>query len=167
MAEMTEMQVHEERVMNLVESSSGTPTITPLTKTNAHRAESIRRIGTDKDAVAFHFRKKSTGMYMYIHTYTENGEEKELRASDFKNWEVTEFKYPGYLEELEEIAVNAYRWNSHDPETRAETDIMGYEKQLHEDLKKIPEAKKRITSILTKVKYPFYSTASHAAQTRW
>lgn len=68
---MTEMQVHEERVMNLVESSSGNPTITPLTKTNAHRAESIRRIGTDKDAVAFHFRKKSTGMYMYIHTYTE------------------------------------------------------------------------------------------------
>ena len=63
MAEMTEMQVHEERVMNLVESSSGNPTITPLTKTNAHRAESIRRIGTDKDAVAFHFRKKSTGMY--------------------------------------------------------------------------------------------------------
>ena len=41
MAEMTEMQVHEERVMNLVESSSGNPTITPLTKTNAHRAESI------------------------------------------------------------------------------------------------------------------------------
>lgn len=164
---MTEMQVHEERVMNLVESSSGNPTITPLTKTNAHRAESIRRIGTDKDAVAFHFRKKSKGMYMYIHTYTENGEEKELRTSDFKNWEVTGFKYPGYLEELEEIAVNAYRWNSHDPETRAETDIMGYEKQLHEDLKKIPEAKNRITSILTKVKYPFYSTASHAAQTRW
>ncbi len=87
--------------------------------------------------------KKRTGMYMYIHTYTENGEEKELRASDFKNWEVTGFKYPGYLEELEEIAVNAYRWNSHDPGTRAETDIMGYEKQLHEDLKKIPEAKKQ------------------------
>ena len=98
---MTEMQVHEEQVMNLVESSSGNPTITPLTRTNAHRAESIRRIGTDKDAVTFHFRKKSTGMYMYIHTYTENGEEKELRASDFKNWEVTKFKYPGYLEELE------------------------------------------------------------------
>jgi len=142
MAEMTEMQVHEEQVMNLVESSSGNPTITPLTKTNAHCAESIRRIGTDKDAVTFHFRKKSKGMYMYIHTYTENGEEKELHASDFKNWEVTKFKYPGYLEELEEIAVNAYRWNSHDPETRAETDIMGYEKQLHEDLKKIPETKK-------------------------
>ena len=156
---MTEMQVHEERVMNLVESSSGNPTITPLTKTNAHRAESIRRIGTDKDAVAFHFRKKSKGMYMYIHTYTENGEEKELHASDFKNWEVTEFKYPGYLEELEEIAVNAYRWNSHDPETRAETDIMGYEKQLHEDLKKIPEAKKQdyINTYKSKISVLFHS----------
>ena len=156
---MTEMQVHEEQVMNLVESSSGNPTITPLTRTNAHRAESIRRIGTDKDAVAFHFRKKSTGMYMYIHTYTENGEEKELRASDFKNWEVTGFKYPGYLEELEEIAVNAYRWNSHAPETRAETDIMGYEKQLHEDLKKIPEAKKQdyINTYKSKISVLFHS----------
>ena len=158
---MTEMQVHEERVMNLVESSSDNPTITPLTKTNAHRAESIRRIGTDKDAVAFHFRKKSKGMYMYmyIHTYTENGEEKELRASDFKNWEVTGFKYPGYLEEQEEIAVNAYRWNSHDPETRAETDIMGYEKQLHEDLKKIPEAKKQdyINTYKSKISVLFHS----------
>ena len=61
---MTEMQVHEERVMNLVESSSGNPTITPLTKTNAHRAKSIRRKGKNKNAVAFHFRKKSKGMYM-------------------------------------------------------------------------------------------------------
>ena len=50
---MTEMQVHEERVMNLVKSSSGNPTITPLTKTNAHRAESIRRIGTDKVRICF------------------------------------------------------------------------------------------------------------------
>ena len=156
---MTEIQVHEEQVMNLVESSSGNPTITPLTKTNAHCAESIRRIGTDKDAVTFHFRKKSKGMYMYIHTYTENGEEKELHASDFKNWEVTKFKYPGYLEELEEIAVNAYRWNSHDPETRAETDIMGYEKQLHEDLKKIPEAKKQdyINTYKSKISVLFHS----------
>ena len=138
---MTEMQVHEERVMNLVKSSSDNPTITPLTKTNAHRAESIRRIGTDKDAVAFHFRKKSKGMYMYIHTYTENGEEKEVRASDFKNWEVTKFKYPGYLEDLLDAAYNAYRWSSFEPEARAETDIMQYEKQLVEDLKLIPEEK--------------------------
>ncbi len=63
---MTEMQVHEERVMNLVKSSSGNPTITPLTKTNAHRAESIRRIGTDKDAVAFQFPQEK---YRYVYVY--------------------------------------------------------------------------------------------------
>lgn len=158
MAEITEMQVHEERVMNLVESS-GNRTITPLTKTNAHRVKSIRQIGTNRDAVAFHFRKKHTGMHMYIHTYTENGEEKELHPADFKNWEAVEFKYPGYLEELEKIATDAYRWNSHDPEARAETDIMGYEKQLHEDLKKIPEAKKQdyINTYKSKISVLFHS----------
>lgn len=158
MAEITEMQVHEERVMNLVESS-GNRTITPLTKTNAHRVKSIRQIGTNRDAVAFHFRKKHTGMHMYIHTYTENGEEKELHLADFKNWEAVEFKYPGYLEELEKIATDAYRWNSHDPEARAETDIMGYEKQLHEDLKKIPEAKKQdyINTYKSKISVLFHS----------
>ncbi len=158
MAEITEMQVHEERVMHLVESN-GNRTITPLTKTNAHRVKSIRQIGTNRDAVAFHFRKKHTGMHMYIHTYTENGEEKELHPADFKNWEAVEFKYPGYLEELEKIATDAYRWNSHDPEARAETDIMGYEKQLHEDLKKIPEAKKQdyINTYKSKISVLFHS----------
>ena len=158
MAEITEMQIHEEQVMNLVESS-GNQTITPLTKTNAHRVKSIRQIGTNRDTVAFHFRKKHTGMHMYIHTYTENGEEKELHPADFKNWEAVEFKYPGYLEELEKIATDAYRWNSHDPEARAETDIMGYEKQLHEDLKKIPEAKKQdyINTYKSKISVLFHS----------
>ena len=158
MAEITEMQVHEERVMNLVESS-GNRTITPLTKTNAHRVKSIRQIGTNRDAVAFHFRKKHTGMHMYIHTYTENGEEKELHLADFKNWEAVEFKYPGYLEELEKIATDAYRLNSYHSEARAETDIMGYEKQLHEDLKKIPEAKKQdyINTYKSKISVLFHS----------
>ena len=158
MAEITEMQIHEEQVMNLVESS-GNQTITPLTKTNAHRVKSIRQIGTNRDTVAFHFRKKHTGMHMYIHTYTENGEEKELHPADFKNWEAVEFKYPGYLEELEKIATDAYRWTSHDPEARAETDIMGYEKQLHEDLKKIPEAKRQdyINTYKSKISVLFHS----------
>lgn len=96
---------------------------------------------------------------MYIHTYTENGEERELHPADFKNWEAVEFKYPGYLEELEKIATDAYRWNSHNPEARAETDIMGYEKQLHEDLKKIPEAKRLdyINTYKSKISVLFHS----------
>ena len=139
MTEMTKMQVHEEQVMNLAKTT-GNPTIIPLTETNAHRVKSIRRTGTNMEAVAFHFRKKSTGMYMYTHSYEENGVEKELYPADFKDWEVTEVKHPGYLEEFEEAAINAYNWNSFDPKVRAETDIMQYEMQLHEDLKKIPQA---------------------------
>ena len=66
---------------------------------------------------------------MYIHTYTENGEEKEVRASDFKNWEVTKFKVSRLSGRTGRNRRQCLpRWNSHDPETRAETDIMGYEK---------------------------------------
>ena len=49
---------------------------------------------------------------------------------------------PGYLGNLREIALSAYRWNSFDPEKRAEEDVASYERQLHEDLEKIPEEKK-------------------------
>ena len=45
------------------------------------------------------------------------------------------------LEDLLDAAYNAYRWSSFEPEARAETDIMQYEKQLVEDLKQIPEEK--------------------------
>lgn len=49
---------------------------------------------------------------------------------------------PGYLGNLREMALSAYRWNSFDPEKRAEEDVASYERQLHEDLEKIPEEKK-------------------------
>lgn len=49
---------------------------------------------------------------------------------------------PCYLGDLMRMAQNAYRWNSFDPEKRAEEDVASYERQLHEDLEKIPEEKK-------------------------
>ena len=49
---------------------------------------------------------------------------------------------PGYLGNLREMALSAYRCNSFDPEKRAEEDVASYERQLHEDLEKIPEEKK-------------------------
>lgn len=49
---------------------------------------------------------------------------------------------PGYLGDLREMALGAYRWNSFDPEKRAEEDIAAYERQLAEDLEKVPEEKK-------------------------
>lgn len=136
---MTATKVHEEQVMNLT-GNTGEQTATPLTKANAHRASFIRRRGTQNEVVPFHFRKKCTGMHTYIHTYGED--EKELHPSEFNEWEVMEFKHPGYLEELEITACNAYNWNSFDADERGKSDIMHYETQLHEDLQQIPEEKR-------------------------
>lgn len=114
---MAAMQVYEGEVINLT-GKTGNLNIIPLTKANVHRATLIRRKDTNDELVPFHFRKKSTGMHMYIHTYEENGEEKELKQADFKDWIVIHFKHPGYLEELESNANDAYRWNSFDPDVK-------------------------------------------------
>lgn len=140
MVETVTMKAHEEQVTGLTNKMVAQTAI-PLTKANAHRVSFIRRKGTGEEAAPFHFRKKYAGMHTYIHTYGED--DKELHPSEFKQWEVVEFKYPGYLEELEDIAYNAYRWNSFDPDVRAETDIMKYEIQLHEELDKIPKEKQQ------------------------
>ncbi|RHJ79074.1 hypothetical protein DW105_05290, partial [Phocaeicola vulgatus] len=101
----------------------------------------IRKQGTDDKAVLFHFRKRCTGMGSYVHTIETAEGETELHPNEFEKWEAVEFLYPGYLEDMLDIAYNAYRWSSFEPEARAETDIMQYERQLVEDLKQIPEEK--------------------------
>lgn len=120
-----------ERDMQLVESQ-------PLTVKNAHRVAMIRKKESTEPPVPFHFRKKHLGMTSFVHFSGKPEDEKELRPADFKDWEVTEFKYPGYLEDLWEAACNAYRWSSFDPDIRGESDIMIYEKEIHDDLKRIP-----------------------------
>lgn len=120
-----------ERDMQLVESQ-------PLTVKNAHRVAMIRKKESTEPPVPFHFRKKHLGMESFVHFSGKPEDEKELRPTDFKDWEVTEFKYPGYLEDLWEATCNAYRWSSFDPDIRGESDIMIYEKEIHDDLKRIP-----------------------------
>lgn len=106
-----------------------------LTESNAYRAKSIRRTGTDEAPVLFHFRKRCMGMHSYVHTIeAADGTEREIRPSDFKDWEITGCRYPGYLEDLYGSACSAYRWNSFDPEERAQTDICRHEEQLCADL---------------------------------
>lgn len=114
-----------------------------LTESNAYRAESIRRTGTDEAPVLFHFRKRCMGMHSYVHTIEgADGTEQEIRPSDFKDWEITGCRYPGYLEGLYGSACSAYRWNSFDLEERAQTDICRHEEQLCADLTSIPEEKR-------------------------
>lgn len=140
MTEENKMKVSEEAVANLMTKQPEKQETVTLTRQNAHRAKKIRRPGTE-ETVTFHFRKKCTGMGSFIHTYESSGNEIELHPSEFEKWEVIEFAYPGYMEDLWNAAYNAYRWGSFNPEIRAESDIMDYEKSLHEDLQEIPQEK--------------------------
>jgi hypothetical protein len=144
-----------ERDMQLVESQ-------PLTVKNAHRVAMIRKKESTEPPVPFHFRKKHLGMESFVHFSGKPEDEKELRPADFKDWEVTEFKYPGYLEDLWEAACNAYRWSSFDPDIRGESDIMIYEKEIHDDLKRIPA--ERHEEYITAYKQKFAAQLSALAR---
>lgn len=144
-----------ERDMQLVESQ-------PLTVKNAHRVAMIRKKESTEPPVPFHFRKKHLGMESFVHFSGKPEDEKELRPADFKDWEVTEFKYPGYLEDQWEAACNAYRWNSFDPDIRGESDIMIYEKEIHDDLKRIPA--ERHEEYITAYKQKFAAQLSALAR---
>lgn len=141
MTEEVGKKVCEGTVADLMKDKTGKQTLVTLTRKNAYRVKKIREQGTDDEAVLFHFRKRCTGMGSYVHTIETADGETELHPSEFEKWEAVEFLYPGYLEDLLDAAYNAYRWSSFEPEARAETDIMQYEKQLVEDLKQIPEEK--------------------------
>ena len=141
MTEEVGKKVCEGTVADLMKNKTGKQTVITLTRKNAYRVKKIREQGTDDEAVLFHFRKRCTGMGSYVHTIEAADGETELHPSEFEKWEAVEFLYPGYLEDLLDAAYNAYRWSSFEPEARAETDIMQYEKQLVEDLKQIPEKK--------------------------
>ena len=141
MTEEVGKKVCEGTVADLMKDKTGKQTVITLTRKNAYRVKKIREQGTDDEAVLFHFRKRCTGMGSYVHTIETADGETELHPNEFEKWEAVEFLYPGYLEDLLDAAYNAYRWSSFEPEARAETDIMQYEKQLVEDLKLIPEEK--------------------------
>jgi len=147
-----EVMVHEENVVNQV-GNAETPPAIPLTKKNAYRVTAIKRIGTDGDPVPFHFRKLHSGMNCYAHLYGDEKEKKELHPGDFKEWEAVAFRYPGYLEEYQGRAYDAYRWSSFSPDVRGETEIMQYEKQLLEDLLQIPEKKQEEYIAIYKQKF--------------
>lgn len=141
MTEEVGKKVCEGTVADLMKDKTGKQTVVTLTRKNAYRVKKIRKQGTDDKAVLFHFRKRCTGMGSYVHTIETAEGETELHPNEFEKWEAVEFLYPGYLEDMLDIAYNAYRWSSFEPEARAETDIMQYERQLVEDLKQIPEEK--------------------------
>lgn len=67
---------------------------------------------------------------------------KEEKTNKVHEGQVMDLASSNYLEDLRETARCAYRWNSFDPEARADSDLASYESQLHQDLEEIPEEKK-------------------------
>lgn len=145
MTEEVGKKVCEGTVADLMKDKTGKQTVVTLTRKNAYRVKKIRKQGTDDKAVLFHFRKRCTGMGSYVHTIETAEGETELHPNEFEKWEAVEFLYPGYLEDMLDIAYNAYRWSSFEPEARAETDIMQYERQLVDIIRKskFPQNPKR------------------------
>lgn len=137
MTEMTTMKVCEKRVTDLAGQEQSN--VSPLTARNAHRVTMIQEKGTDHSPVPFHFRMRHLGMHNYAHLYGNPESNTELRPAEFSNWNVVEFKHPGYLEDMWEQACDAYRWTSFDSDIRGESDIMIYESELHGDLMLMPE----------------------------
>lgn len=116
-----------------------------LTGENAHRVLSIHpKDATENfpEAVQFHFRGKKLGMNTYQHLVGNIKNGVVLSEKDFQAWLVVEVKHPGYLEEYWQLAQNAYRLTSFEPEERGETAILTYEAELHQDLQGIPEAER-------------------------
>ena len=114
-----------------------------LTRENAHRVTMVRRKDVPgSEPVAFHFRGKRYGYCNYAHLVGEPDKEEILAPVSFKDWEVAEVAYPGYLEEYFRLACDSYNRTSFSPEERGETDIASHEKELHEDLQSMPEGQR-------------------------
>lgn len=114
---------------------------TLLTRQNAHRVTMVRRKDAPESTPApFSWRgKRGFGIGNFNHLIGSGDEARTLPESEFTEWEAVAFSHPGYLEEFWTAACNARRWSSQDPELRGESDIAGFEKELHEDLQSMPE----------------------------
>ena len=112
-----------------------------LTKQNAHRVTMVRRKDSPESTpLVFNFRgKRPIGIGNFYHLIGEGESERVLPLAEFDQWEVAEVSHPGYLDEYWEAAYRAHYWTSQRPETLGEDDITRHEKELHEDLQKMPE----------------------------
>lgn len=112
-----------------------------LTKRIAHRVLTVRpKSMPQSEPIPFNFRgKRPFGIGNFYHLLGKGENERILPVKEFDQWEVVEVSHPGYLDEFWEAAYQAHYWSSQSPETLGEDDITWHEKELHEDLQKMPE----------------------------
>lgn len=111
-----------------------------LTAQNAHRVKTVRLVNNPQsESSQFNYRGQRLGFRHYLHTVGESNATASISKNDYPLWEVVEFLHPDYLGCCWQQAQDAYRNTSQDSDILGEDSIASYEKQLHDDLMKIPE----------------------------
>lgn len=120
-----------------------------LSKKNCHRAAKVRQIEhPEYGEWLFEWRGQDLGGNMmhrdYAHIASKPGYGNAIVVfdGDLPKWEVLSWKYEVNLEELWEVAYNAFYSTSFVPEERATQYIRDYEKELNTDLANMPESEK-------------------------
>lgn len=119
-----------------------------LSKKNCHRAATIREIAHPIGEWVFEWRGKKLGGnlmrsdYAHIASRPGFGNSIVIYDGELSNWKVLSWKYEVNLEELWEVACNAFYSTSFNPEERAAQYIRDYEQELNADLANMPENEK-------------------------
>lgn len=119
-----------------------------LSKKNCHRAATIREIAHPIGEWVFEWRGKKLGGnlmrsdYAHIASRPGFGNSIVIYDGELSNWKVLSWKYEVNLEELWEVACNAFYSTSFSPEERAAQYIRDYEQELNADLANMPENEK-------------------------
>lgn len=111
-----------------------------LTVQNAHRVKTVRPVGNPQSEPSlFNYRGQRLGFRHHLHTVGEGSIAAPVLKDNYPQWEVVEFLHPDYLGCYWQLAQDGYRNTSQDPDILGEDSIASYEKQLHDDLMKMPE----------------------------
>lgn len=110
-----------------------------LSKKNCHRAAVVKSISNpDWGTFKFNYKEQQLPNNQFTHTIGSGCNSRILNDGEFNDWEVTSWKYPISLEEYWDLAYRAYYWTSFNPDRAGERTIISYEKELNDDLTKIP-----------------------------
>lgn len=121
-----------------------------LSVKNAHRASKVKLISNPESGTwswGYKAVEQKSGFFAQYDSQAVNdttGETAVVRNYDkfLNEWEVVEWAYEPNFEDLYGIARDAFYMTSHSPEERALDYIRNYEKQVLEDMSKMPDSMK-------------------------
>jgi len=114
-----------------------------LTEQNAHRAVEVQSVANPEwGTFSFHHNAQSIGSGRYSSIIGDGSNSRCLPVSEYNLWEITRFRHAVMLAEFDAAALDAFRWVSFDPESRAWRTVAEHEEQLNGDLADIPDDEK-------------------------